>query len=1011
MPREARLCFDLGRLLRRPGMARLLIAGLLAAATCAASPSVPQHTAAGSVQFLSPVPNNIGGHGAHAAAPALPPPPTSSPPVGPIRRWLANLTFSVPDLSVTVGASVFETTVNLTKLVCHHVQLSSISLPTPTPASSPTAITLGVHGLGVSCYGLWDTLQHDWPHARLGGTVNVSVGGDTGVRLGVDVHRRKDDGLPGTVVPTDCGANLTIADVAFHGDGTGILNPVLKLLKPAIGNAAAKAICPPNNLTGSVAGSLATALTKVFNDSDSKIAPFLKPVPPAIPPPVGPGMFNLQDNSLVQVLDNILDNLLGYQGINGIVDFFTHPNNGTANLSKILKNKTISFNVSNIAMVTLGLDDLVLYGLDTWSMFDFFRPVSKYSLNSVSATDNLAVNLTFNVRVDFIGPKAHSSVLHESGVLFMNLSHNVLNTTMQVAVRKAPMEALTTRQVANMDCLLSTVADFNLTQLTLNTSVRNLSLAAVDGNVEKDFDAAIDALLGLAVHAFGPSIPAYLNGAVIEQLRLLANEAVANASATAKCKADTALKPLTYDPVWIKIAFCGCTFLSLVGAIVLWRNACRWDRGMGMHDDGAREALLSVNGGGSVQAEAGAGAGATALEDHRRKTASLAMQTAAAWYWRYGVPFLLWMCAAMFITSNTGVGAGVYITVNLDGHILKLPSVFSFTLGNSVKQMWQAGVYPLSILVATFSGTWPYAKLVMMMVAWVCPVRYLPVRVREGILMFLDKFGKWSLLDSFILLFMVVGFHVNVPLAATSSVDVFVEPGFGTYFLLGSTILSLLLTHVVLHFHRQNTAGYKTLGQSGGDQPSRSLYRQVTEVSFPVVRVRRRRRGRARNGGGAAAVYEGEGILPVSGTGTDTDTDTETGTGAAAATAADTGVAATANAGTAAFDSASAATTMFGVRYTSSDYLIFQAVSPSQYAVDEEHNGVFTKHLKRAFAKATAGTDLYNLAMEIKQAVEDDPASLAPSAVDVDRLDIMHPCVTGSTTRPFHIFAQQPTNN
>jgi hypothetical protein len=37
--------------------------------------------------------------------------------------------------------------------------------------------------------------------------------------------------------------------------------------------------------------------------------------------------------------------------------------------------------------------------------------------------------------------------------------------------------------------------------------------------------------------------------------------------------------------------------------------------------------------------------------------------------------------------------------------------------------MWQAGVYPLSIMIALFSGGWPYLKVLLMLFAWVSPTQ------------------------------------------------------------------------------------------------------------------------------------------------------------------------------------------------------------------------------------------------------------------------------------------------
>jgi uncharacterized paraquat-inducible protein A len=66
-------------------------------------------------------------------------------------------------------------------------------------------------------------------------------------------------------------------------------------------------------------------------------------------------------------------------------------------------------------------------------------------------------------------------------------------------------------------------------------------------------------------------------------------------------------------------------------------------------------------------------------------------------------------------------------------------------LANTVRDMWRAGVYPLSILIAIASGGWPYAKLLLMIFAWCAPTRILSRQRREMVLSRVDALGKWSL--------------------------------------------------------------------------------------------------------------------------------------------------------------------------------------------------------------------------------------------------------------------------
>jgi hypothetical protein len=110
---------------------------------------------------------------------------------------------------------------------------------------------------------------------------------------------------------------------------------------------------------------------------------------------------------------------------------------------------------------------------------------------------------------------------------------------------------------------------------------------------------------------------------------------------------------------------------------------------------------------------------------------------------RYGIPVTLLGTIVLFLTANLGVGASVDLSLTLNDELYHIPSLFAFTLANSVHDMWQAGVYPLSILIALCSGGWPYLKLLLMLFAWMAPLKLCPVKRRENLLMWLDALGKY----------------------------------------------------------------------------------------------------------------------------------------------------------------------------------------------------------------------------------------------------------------------------
>jgi hypothetical protein len=117
---------------------------------------------------------------------------------------------------------------------------------------------------------------------------------------------------------------------------------------------------------------------------------------------------------------------------------------------------------------------------------------------------------------------------------------------------------------------------------------------------------------------------------------------------------------------------------------------------------------------------------------------------------RVGLLSLLFVNVLIFISTNTYWGAAAYVGVTINGDVMQSEPLSYFSLANSIKDMWSAKCYPLSIIVAVFSGVWPYGKLLIMIVCWIAPGAYVSAPMRKRAMMITDAVGKWSLLDSYV---------------------------------------------------------------------------------------------------------------------------------------------------------------------------------------------------------------------------------------------------------------------
>jgi len=174
---------------------------------------------------------------------------------------------------------------------------------------------------------------------------------------------------------------------------------------------------------------------------------------------------------------------------------------------------------------------------------------------------------------------------------------------------------------------------------------------------------------------------------------------------------------------------------------------------------------------------------------------------------KYGFPVILSFTIIILLSSNISIGASVDLQVTKSNgqSLTSLINIYQFSLSSTLGEMWRAGVYMLMLLIWFCSGVWPYVKLILMLVCWITSTRRLPPIKREKILYLLDALGKFSLIDTYVLVLMMVAFRYHLEVAGTGALDVYVTPKFGFYSFLVATIVSLVSGHAILFLHRRST--------------------------------------------------------------------------------------------------------------------------------------------------------------------------------------------------------------
>ena len=73
--------------------------------------------------------------------------------------------------------------------------------------------------------------------------------------------------------------------------------------------------------------------------------------------------------------------------------------------------------------------------------------------------------------------------------------------------------------------------------------------------------------------------------------------------------------------------------------------------------------------------------------------------------------------------------------------------VYELMFFQAIKTAWTSDARLLAVIVVLFSGIWPYAKNIILLLAWYLP---LTVQQRDRVLTWLRRLGKYTLVDIYV---------------------------------------------------------------------------------------------------------------------------------------------------------------------------------------------------------------------------------------------------------------------
>ena len=218
-----------------------------------------------------------------------------------------------------------------------------------------------------------------------------------------------------------------------------------------------------------------------------------------------------------------------------------------------------------------------------------------------------------------------------------------------------------------------------------------------------------------------------------------------------------------------------------------------------------------------------------AIETHvNGSSSSMATSPVIPIYVRWSMPLVLIVTIVLFALGHFRVAAEISLIGQVAGEPVQINSLESFSMVQTVQELWNAGGKALAVLIVLFSGLWPYSKQFTTLILWFLPPSRVSTSTRGNILFWLDRLAKWSMIDIFVSITVIVAFSASIKSPQDQyewlpddfySVQLMVVPQLGLLANLTAQIVSQMASHYLVLYHRRivSEAATATSTDAGAD--------------------------------------------------------------------------------------------------------------------------------------------------------------------------------------------------
>lgn len=730
-----------------------------------------------------------------------------------ISDWLQHLTFRVPYLSLPGPA------VDIEGGNCTGLNIGNIATQVYDTDTFPD-IGYRFSGIRLQCR----LITHDKM------TINFGLN-DTMYehRVSVQPFATKEPRMPlpmGSVGVTDCKLSGNLEYLDFGGDS--VLSPMFHTLRNDIRDFIERE--GPSIACNMMRGYVAKQATQILADQAALLVPLLGAAPPKSRPLAAAALVDWSVYPPVQMMRQlIMERPAALKQLIGLaspleIPQFTRPVQQTIHTSAgTIKSHTRIHFVHVEGLETMLQESLRLGGEGT-------------AINVAAAFQRVGVTIGMTVSLELVsGPVEAVRPLQETLNLTLDLHNLSFALNILAMVSKAAMDGLYVDQYQQPRCISQCAKQatvpwndsLGMWQLASNLTP-SLHIGFKPGTLEAQVADSIDTTVAAAVRGYLPAMQALIEGAVQGQRSQL-NEAMwMSIESLPACGATSVyLGPGSLVTGALLASGLGLLVAGLVAALAT---------ALPFGEQAAQRSWFKLEAADRRGVRRGAPFGVD--EDDEAERGVLAEHAVVPRAAVILFPAASASAMILFLYADVCLATSINFVFNANGQTLTIGPALAFSVVICAIDAFEAKAYLIAGCIAIMSILWPFVKLLLLLVAWHAPSDVLSFKSRDRLLIFLDEYGKWSLIDTWLGILALACYKLGwYSKSGSASFMVDPVPEMPFFMFVFASVMALVLGHVASGFHRSaaewdEEAAGQHLEDDAGRRP---LYRELALTTWVLL--------------------------------------------------------------------------------------------------------------------------------------------------------------------------------